>query len=499
MFEQKYKQLIKEMNELRYHESLLHLLMWDRENNLPPKGAAYRQKMFGYFYGKLTQCLATPSSMELVKYFSDADLSGKTDTEKGLIRYYIYMFNRCTKVPLEVQVALATAMEKGGRAWVEAKKASDYSIFKPALTELVEVSKKYSHHFDSTVHPLEPLVNNWDEGMKIDAIDSVFTNLKTELSPLIKKIAASGVQFDTSCIEQSFTKEEMHPFVTNMVEQMGYDSTAGAYGVAHHPFASMQGPKDSRINLNYRNYNHCVMSAIHEAGHGIYGQTTNDELSDLGLYGGIFGAFHEGQARFYENMIGKSREFWQHFYPLAQKAFKQFENVNFDTYYKAINTVKPTLIRMEADEITYSLHPIIRFEIEKELFEGKISIDNLPNVWNDKYEEYLGVRPQNDAEGILQDVHWSQGQFGYFQSYTLGNVQVGQINNTLKQQVPNAYSEIAKGNFKPLNDWLYENIHQYGRLYTADDMMVKVTGEPLNAKYYIDYLKDKFLNLYGIM
>ena len=230
----------------------------------------------------------------------------------------------------------------------------------------------------------------------------------------------------------------------------------------------------------------------------MYAYRGNPEIDAANLWGGAMGGFHEAQSRFYENIVGKSRAFWEFFYPEAQKRFTAFAGIPLDDYYRAINSVRPSLNRITADEVTYSLHPIIRFELEQDVIEGRIDFEELPRAWNDRYETYLGLRPANDAEGLLQDIHWSAGALGYFQSYTLGNIYGGQIRNALLDAVPNVYDAIAAGNFAPLNDWLTENIHQYGNCYTAPEMIRRISGGPLDAGPFIDYLYRKYSAIYQL-
>ena len=234
-------------------------------------------------------------------------------------------------------------------------------------------------------------------------------------------------------------------------------------------------------------------SALHECGHGVYEYSGNEKVVEYSLFGGISGTMHESQSRFYENLVGKSYEFWQCFYPYLQGEVNELQNIDLNTFYSALNKVKPSLKRMDADELTYSLHPIIRYEMEKEYFSGNLKIDDFYEVWNEEYKEYLGLEPQNAREGILQDVHWASGHIGYFQSYALGNIYGGQFRHKLLEDVPNVYKEISLGNFDLLNKWMYENIHQYGNLYTPNDLIFKATGEEINSKYYIDYLYKKYL------
>jgi carboxypeptidase Taq len=280
---------------------------------------------------------------------------------------------------------------------------------------------------------------------------------------------------------------------STIAEKSFFDKNKATYSEVIHPECIGVGPEDIRITTYFNDLIPSIFSMLHECGHGVYSYSSNEKVVDYGIWGGIHGAMHESQSRFYENLIGKSKEFWQYFYPLLQDEIKEFQNIDLDTFYNGINKVNISAKRLEADELTYSLHPIIRFEIEKEYFEGKLKTDDFYEAWNAKYKEYLGIEPQNDREGILQDIHWAAGLIGYFQSYTLGNIYGGQLRNKMLQDIPDLYQQIANGNFVALNKWNYEKIHQYGKLYSPNELIMKVTGEEIQSKYFVEYLNKKFL------
>ncbi len=493
-------QRVKEIStELSYIRAINALFMWDQWMGLPKEGNEYRQKLQGYVVGKSSEILNSSETKELAKYFSKIDLDTiENDIDKAVIRTFLHKFNYSVNVPVEKNKRLAELSLEAQNAWIKALNEKNYSIFKPYLKELFELRLEISKYIDPNRPPFEVMMDESGEGICLEEVNREFSKLREAIIELVPKITKSTVEIDDSFLKQSFDKDELISFVKFIVEKMGYDINKGAYGEVIHPFTNMFGPKDVRITLNCKSYKFGVFAAIHEAGHAMYGFRGNKEVDEAQLWGGIMGGFHEGQSRFHENIIGKSKEFWQYFYPEAQKRFKQFENVSFDDYYNAINKVQPSLSRILADEVTYSLHPIIRFELEQELIDGKINFDELPQAWNDKYYEYLGIRPENDAEGVLQDIHWSAGMVGYFQSYTLGNIYGGQIRNTLLKAVPNVYDEIAKGNFDPFNNWMTENIHQYGECYTASEIIKRISGESLNADYFIDYLNEKYNSIYKL-
>ncbi len=490
---------LKQLNEeLSYHRALDAILMWDQWISMPKSGGEYRQKVAGYMALKRADVINSEKAKNIAKYFMSYNIEDiENDIENALVRNFVNNFKRSINVPADLMRKFVEKVGASQAKWIEAVQKQDYSIFKPYLKEVFEFSKEIAVLSDPEKSPFEAMIEACDEGVSIDILTREFEKVKKGIVELLDKINKSSVNIDDSFLEQSFDENELLDFVKFIIEKTGYDKNKGSYGIVPHPFTNMFGPNDVRITLNCQSYKFGVFAAIHEAGHAMYAYRGNDEVNKANLWGGIMGGFHESQSRFYENLIGKSKEYWMYFYPEAQKRFKQFENVTIDEYYKAINKVQCSLKRILADEVTYSLHPIIRFELEKELFEGTIDFDSLPQAWNDKYYSYLGVRPENDAEGLMQDIHWAAGSMGYFQSYTLGNIYGGQIRHALLKAIPNVYEEISKGNFEPLNNWLTENIHQYSKCYTGPEIIKRITGEELNADYFIEYLNEKYSKIYN--
>ncbi len=345
------------------------------------------------------------------------------------------------------------------------------------------------------------LLDIYEPGTTTEKLDSLFGELRDAIVSLLDKIKQSGYTPDTKFFTKSFSKTSQEKFGKIIMDKMGYDyKNAGRIDESAHLFTTNFGNKDVRITNHYyeNDFRSALFSFIHESGHGIYEQDIPDDLQGTLLGTGASMGIHESQSRFYENIIGRSKEFWKFFYPEALKMFPQFQGVDLDEFYDGINNVDPSLIRTEADELTYSLHVIIRYEIEKSLINGDVKVHDLPKVWNEKYKEYLGVEPKNDAEGVLQDMHWSDGSFGYFPSYALGNLYGAQFLNKMVQDIPNVFDEISKGNLSIVHNWLSDNIHKYGAVYKPVDLIKKVTGEELTAKYFIDYLNEKYISIYKL-
>jgi carboxypeptidase Taq len=344
------------------------------------------------------------------------------------------------------------------------------------------------------------LLDFYEPGFTVEKIDKVFGELRDAIVDLLNRIKSSGYTPDTKVLEGHFSKASQEKQGTYITEKIGYDFGAGRMDESMHPFTIEFNNKDVRITTHYyeNDFTNALFSCIHEGGHAIYEQNISDELRGTTLGSGVSSGIHESQSRFYENILGRSREFWKYFYPEVIKAYPQFEKVDFDEFYKAVNIVKPSLIRVDADELTYSLHIIIRYEIEKALINGEIKVEDLPRIWNEKYKEYLGVEPENDGVGVLQDVHWSGGMFGYFPSYALGNLYGAQFYNTMLKEIPDMMKKVENGEFEPIKEWLKEKIHRHGGVYKPSELITMVTGEELTAKYFIEYLNKKYGEIYNL-
>lgn len=345
------------------------------------------------------------------------------------------------------------------------------------------------------------LLDMYEPGITVEILDQVFAEVRDAIIPLVKKISDSSNKPDTSFIFKHFPKDKQKDFSLKILEQMGYDFNSGRLDETVHPFATGLNPGDVRVTTRYDegDWRTAVFGTIHEGGHALYEQNISKKLIGTPLCDGTSMGIHESQSLFYENIVGRDFSFWKHNYNvLKEYADGQFDEINLNDFYRAINESKPSFIRIEADMLTYPLHIIIRYEIEKGIFNDEIEVKDLPQVWNDKYEKYLGIRPGNNAEGVLQDVHWSGGSFGYFPSYALGYMYAAQFKNAMLKELPNFDELLATGNLKPIKEWLTENIHQYGKLKKPLEILHDVTGEGLNAKYLIDYLTDKYTKVYNL-
>jgi carboxypeptidase Taq len=345
------------------------------------------------------------------------------------------------------------------------------------------------------------LLDHYEPGLTVEKLDKLFGDLRASLVPLVQKIKDAPDKPNSSILERDFDPDKQKEFVVDVLKKIGFNFDAGRLDVSAHPFATGINPGDVRLTTRYyrNNLRSAVFGAIHEGGHGMYEQNISKDLIGTGLCTGASMSIHESQSRFWENIVGRSYGFWKHFYPQLVKLFPEsLGDVRLEEFHRAINEVTPSFIRVEADEVTYNLHIMLRYEIEKKLFNGEIEVKDLPGLWNQLMEEYLGITPPNDALGVLQDVHWSFGLFGYFPSYSLGNIYASQITHAMKKDLPNFDQLVENGEFAPILSWLVDKIHRHGKMKDPLDLLREVTGEDVNASYLVAYLEEKVSKIYQL-
>jgi len=495
----KIEELKEYLKKIEYLGSCISLLQWDTAVNMPKEAIEYRSEMIGYLTGESYKLTTAEKMKEFIDYFSEID--DLDDLTKAMIENITKDYHLATKIPEAEYVQFEIDKALSESAWEEAKKKKDFSIFKPHLAKMIAYNKKFSEYWGFAGNKYDGLLDIYEPGMTTERLDVVFGELRESLVDLLQRIKNSYIKTDDTFLKGNYSVESQKKLGETILGQICYDyEKRGRIDVSEHPFTTNFGNKDVRITTKYdtSDFRPAIFSMIHEGGHGIYEQNIPDELEGTSLGAGASMGMHESQSRFYENILGKSMEFWSCFYSKFQETYKVLEGVDLISFYRAINSVEPSLIRIDADELTYSLHIIIRYEMEKLLINSDINIDDVPRLWNEKYKEYLGVEPENDADGVLQDVHWSGGDFGYFPTYALGNLYGAQIFNKLKEEIPDWNQKICSGDFASITKWLKENVHQYGASLKPAELIKKVTGEELTAKYFIDYLDDKFGKLYGV-
>ncbi len=490
------KEHIKTITYLVQAESLIS---WDMQTGIPPKAIEGRIEVIGYLYSEIIRLMTLPKVGEWMDYFSDK-MDKLSFNDKKIIENTKRTYDEFVKIPADRNKEYQMLCQTSEAFWKDAKKNNDYEGFKVYLGKIIEFTKEFAGYIGYEGNIYNKCLDDYERGLTVERTDKVFKELRDGIVELLEKIKASKVKVDDSFFKKHFPTKDQDEFGKFVLEKLGYDFQAGRLDTTVHPFTTNFGNKDVRITTNYdeNDFTSAFFSNIHEGGHGIYEQNSADELEYTGVSGGASMGIHESQSRYYENILGRSKEFWTYFYPEVQKRFSQFEGVSIEEFYKGINKVQPSLIRTDADELTYSIHIIIRYELEKALLNNEITVDELPKLWNEKYKEYLGVEPKNDSEGVLQDTHWGSGLIGYFPSYALGNLYGAQFLNKMKQEIKTYDEEVRNGNFQVIKEWLTDNIYKFGALYTPSELIVKVTGEELNPKYFLEYLNKKYGEIYEL-
>lgn len=480
-------------------EQAIGLIYWDMRTNIPNKAGESRSKVLEYLSGESFKMITSPKIEEFIK-----DLTPYKDemnlTERRMLEELERNYNETKKIPEDKYVAYVGLCSNSELAWEKAKDASDFEIFKPYLEKVVEFQKEFINYWGYKDDKYDTLLDKYELGLTTEKLDKIFSELRDGIIEVLNKVKGSKKKLNRDFLYGHFDADKQKELSLYILDKIGFDMEAGRLDVSVHPFTTNFGNKDVRLTTNYHEdeFTSALFSTIHEGGHGIYEQNISDDLECTGLQAGASMAIHESQSRFYENILGRSKEFCSYLLPVAKKYFNDFKDVTLDEFYEAMNYVETSLIRTEADELTYGLHIIIRYEIEKELINGRISVDDLKDLWNKKYKEYLGIEPKNDSEGILQDMHWSDGSFGYFPSYALGNLYGAQMFHTLLNEKPNVMEEVKNGNLTEVTKWLNEKVHVHGAIYTPEELIKRITGEELNPKYFIDYLKNKYYKIYDV-
>jgi carboxypeptidase Taq len=385
--------------------------------------------------------------------------------------------------------------------WVEARESSDFSIFSPSLGTVVGLVRELASALGYREEPYDPLLDEYEPYMKTRDLEKIFASFLPRLQDLVTRITAAGRGPDTSFLSRSYPLERQELFGRRVLETMGYDFSRGRLDISAHPFTSKMGTSDVRLTTRYNpNYfNTGIFGSIHEGGHGIYEQGAGAELGGTLLADGASMGLHESQSRMYENLIGRSLPFWKHFYPRLRELFPDaLGDIDLPAFYRGINAVRPSLIRVEADEVTYNLHIVLRFNLEKAMLDGSLAVKDLPEAWNEQSEQLLGLTPPGAAEGVLQDIHWCWGEIGYFPTYALGNLYSAQFYAAMKRDLPGLEESVARGDFSMAGNWLGEKIHSQGRLYPAGELCARVTGRELDPACFLDYLEAKYTEIYGL-
>ncbi len=493
------KNRLTEVNDLN---SAAAILSWDQMTFMPPGGSEARGRQLATLGRLAHEKFTSPEIGKLLEELQPLLNELPPDSvEAALIKVSARDYEKAVKIPASFTAKFSEHTSKTYEAWAKARSEHQFKLVEPLLEKTLDMSREMANFYPGYQHIADPLIDQLDEGMTVAIIRPLFEKLRFELTPLVKKIT-SQPEPDDACLRRIFPEEKQLAFGLEVSKKLGYDFMRGRQDKSPHPFTTTFAISDVRITTRIKeNYlGEALFSTIHESGHALYEQGIYPDFDGTPLASGTSMAVHESQSRLWENLVGRSRNFWQYFYPKLQTVFpEQLQAVPLDTFYRAINKVERSLIRTDADEVTYNLHVMIRFELETAMLEGKLAVKDLPEAWIERYQESIGVAPPDDSLGVLQDMHWYSGTIGgYFQSYTLGNILSAQFFNAAVKADPNIPSEIAAGNFEPLHNWLNEHIYKYGRQYTAPEIIEKATGYPLEIDSYVKYLKDKYGEIYKL-
>lgn len=500
--EEKLVDLKNRLQEISDLEGANAVLGWDQSTYMPKGGANARGRQMATL-GRLAQEKFTDAA---VGYLLD-DLQSYAVSlpydhdDAALIRATQRRYARDTQIPPAFLASMYEHSAQTYQVWAEARPANDFKRVQPFLEKTLDLSRQMAEYFPGYEHIADPLINFADYGMKTSSVRQVFAELRDQLVPLVETITAQPLA-DDACLKQYFPEGQQLAFGRKVIERFGYDFTTGRQDKTHHPFMTKLSSGDVRITTRVKenSFAEAFFSTTHEAGHALYEQGVNPQFAGTPLDGGTSNGVHESQSRTWENLVSRSRGFWAYYYPELQQAFpEQFNQVPVNTFYRAINKVQRSLIRTEADEVTYNLHVMIRFELELQMLEGKLAINDLPEAWHAAYQADLGIRAPNDINGCMQDVHWYGGSIGgVFQAYTLGNILSAQFFNEAVKAHPAILSEMAQGQFASLHSWLKSNIYQHGSKYTAPELIERVTGRGLDIAPYMQYLRGKYGELYHL-
>jgi carboxypeptidase Taq len=495
-----YDELITRIKDAALLRSTMGILGWDQRTKMPKGGVGHRALQLSQLAGMVHERNTDPRIGELLAS-CEADDS-LVDGAKANVREVRKAYDRSTKLPTELVQERAKQGTIAEQAWEQAREESDYSLFAPHLAKNIELSRRVAECFGwaADEEPWDALAEGYETGMRAKNVQEVFDPLRDKLQGLVAELHGGPRRPSTKANEVRIAVAAQEAVVADFAAAIGFDFGRGRIDTTVHPFCSGTNPGDVRITTRYAEdkFFEALLATLHETGHGIYEQGLDPDHTGTPLGRAVSLGIHESQSRMWENFVGRSRPFWTWGFPKLQDAFpSQFADLSADDVFEAVNSVEPGFIRVEADEGTYNLHIMVRFELERLLMNGDLGVEDLPHEWNRRYKEYLGIDVPNDRLGVLQDVHWSGGSFGYFPTYTLGNLYAAQLFETILEQIPDLYDQFERGEFAALKAWLNENLHRHGALYPPAELCERVTGKPLSAEPLLRHLEAKFRPLYG--
>ncbi len=498
---------LKEIDRNIVHlEHIIAAMDWDQQTYMPAASSDARADQLALLESVAHQRNTSTEIGELLGFFGadDEHPEGATDglgeRDRAFVREVYRRYSKLVKLPETLVTAFARERSRAQSVWVKAKGDDNFPVFSPNLERLIGLCREIAECYGYTEHIYDALLDTYEPGMKSSEVTDVFATVAESLKPLVGAIADSQ-QVRSDFLEREYPAELQGQIGREIVADIGFDFERGRLDVSPHPFTTTLGPHDIRLTTNYSpNYlPKSLFGSIHEAGHGMYEQGVSEEFHGSVLGEAASLGIHESQSRSWENIVGRSLAFWKRYYPRLEQLFpKQLSDVTLEEFYRGINRVEPSCIRIEADEVTYNLHIILRFELEMALLAGDLPVKDLPAAWNDRMKELVGITPASDSKGVLQDIHWSAGLFGYFPTYALGNLYGAQFAATIRERVGDLDARLENGDFSPVLSWQREHIHSHGRMYSAGDLCEKATGKRLDPTYFVKYLNGKFKQIYGL-
>ncbi len=493
------RERLQQVNDI---ERAAAVLGWDQATYMPAGGAAARGRQMAILGSLAHERFTDPEvGRWLDALQSWAEARGADDDDAALVRVARRRYERSVRVPNALVAEMSAHEAESYDVWTRARPANDFAAVRPLLEKTVELSRRYAECFAPYEHIMDPLIDAYDYGMRVSSVSKVFAELRTQLAPLVEAVTAQP-EIDDSFLRRMFPEQKQWDFGVDVAKDLGYDFVRGRQDKTHHPFCTTFSIGDVRITTRFRenDLGDGLFSTVHEAGHAMYEQGIDPRYEGTPLADGTSAGVHESQSRLWENVVGRSREFWEHYYPKLQERFAgTLDDIGVEQFHRAINKVRRSLIRVDADELTYNLHVIVRFDLEQQMLEGTLAVKDLPEAWRARYASDLGIAPVDDRDGCLQDVHWFGGMVGgAFQGYTLGNILSAMFYESALSAHPEIQLQVRSGKFDMLHKWLVENIYRHGSKYTAPELIRRVTGRDLDVGPYVSYLRGKYGGLYGL-
>jgi carboxypeptidase Taq len=478
------------------------VLEWDQDTYMPRGGVKPRSEQLSTLL-RLAHVRFTSDHVGRLLSELEEETAGQPydSLEASLVRVTRRDYDQDHKLPPELISEIAGASSMARPIWEKARRDADFKHFEAALEKNVELNRRMADALGYQDRPYDALINRYEPGMTTGELETIFAELKSAIVPLVADIALNAGAVDDRVLYRGFDPDAQVRYALDVVTRLGYDLERGRQDISTHPFSTTFGPGDARITTRVSRdfFNECLFGSVHEAGHAMYSQGHGDDIDRTTLWAGASPGVHESQSRLWENLVGRSRGFWTHFFPSLRSTFPEvLHDVDDEAFFRAVNKSYPSLIRVEADEVTYNLHILLRFELENELLEGKLKVRDLPEAWNTRVKSYLGIDVPNDREGVLQDIHWSYVSFGIFPGYTIGNLVGAQLMEKVRAAMPDLDAQIERGEFANLLSWLRKNVHRHGRKFTPNELLERATGKPLMAGPWIAYVREKYGALYGV-